>query len=115
MDKYIFPNRNGIRVMLGGARYPEIRDLDEDKIIEIAKKDVEKITGAKNPKFTWIKLHKNAIPNYSLGHQKLVEEIFEEAKKVGIILSGNAYRGVSFNDCIKNSYELATKLRKSNA
>ena len=114
MDKYIFPNRNGIRVMLGGARYPEIRDLDEDKIIEIAKKDVEKITGAKNPKFTWIKLHKNAIPNYSLGHQKLVKEIFEEAKKVGIILSGNAYRGVSFNDCIKNSYELAKKIKEGN-
>ncbi len=115
MDKYIFPNRNAIRVMLGGARYPEIRDLDEDKIIEIAKKDVEKITGAKNPKFSWIKLHKKAIPNYSLGHNELVENIFQEAQKVGIILTGNAYRGVSFNDCIKNSYELAKKLKDKNA
>jgi len=114
MDKYIFPNRNGIRVMVGGARYPEIKNLDEKEIIEIAKKDVEKITGAKNPKFTWIKLHKNAIPNYSLGHQNLVKEIFEEAKKEGIILTGNAYKGVSFNDCIKNSYELAQNLKEGN-
>jgi len=114
MDKYIFPNRNGIRVMLGGARYPEIKNLDEEEIIEIAKKDVEKITGAKNPKFSWIKLHKNAIPNYSLGHQNLVKEIFEEAKKEGIILTGNAYKGVSFNDCIKNSYELAKNLKEEN-
>ncbi|GAB6044432.1 protoporphyrinogen oxidase [Caminibacter profundus] len=111
MDKYIFPNRNGIRVMLGGARYPEIKDLSEKEIIEIVKRDVEKITGAKNPKFTWIKMHKYAIPNYSLGHQKLVEEIFEEAKKANVILSGNAYKGVSFNDCIKNSYELAQELK----
>jgi len=114
MDKYIFPHRNAIRVMLGGARYPEVRDLDEYSIIQKAKEDVEKITGAKEPKYTWIKIHKNAIPNYSLGHQKLVEEIFNEAKKVGIYLTGNAYKGVSFNDCIKNSYELAQKLKEEN-
>ncbi len=111
MDKYIFPNRNGIRVMVGGARYPNIKNLSEDKIIEIAKKDVEKMTNAKNPKFSWIKMHKNAIPNYSLGHQKLIEEIFDEAKKIDIILAGNAYKGVSFNDCIKNSFELAKELK----
>ena len=115
MDKYIFPNRNAIRVMLGGARYPEIRDMSEEEIIEKAKEDVEKITGAKNPKFKWIKVHKNAIPNYSLGHQKLIDEIFKEAEKLGIILHSNAYNGVSFNDCIKNSYNLAEKLRKENA
>ena len=111
MDKYIFPNRNGIRVMVGGARYPEIKNLNEKEIIEIAKKDVEKITNSKNPKISWVKFHKNAIPNYSLGHQQLVDEIFEEAKKVDIILTGNAYRGVSFNDCIKNSFNLAKELK----
>jgi len=112
MDKYIFPNRNAIRVMVGGARYPEIKKMTEEEIIEIAKKDVEKITGAKNPTFKWIKMHKNAIPNYSLGHQKLVENIMNEADKIGIYLTGNAYNGVSFNDCIKNSYELAQKIKE---
>ena len=114
MDKYIFPNRNGVRVMAGGARFPEIKEMDEEEIIELAKKDIEKITGAKNPKITWLKLHKKAIPNYSLGHQNLVKEIFEEAKKAGIILTGNAYNGVSFNDCIKNSYELAQQIKEGN-
>ena len=115
MDKYIFPNRNGIRVMLGGARYSEIKNLTEKEIIDLAKKDIEKITGAKNPKITWLKLHKKAIPNYSLGHQNLVKKILEEAKKVGIILTGNAYKGVSFNDCIRNSYELSQKIKEGNA
>jgi len=114
MDKYIFPNRNGIRAMVGGARWSEVKELDEEKIIKIAKNDIEKITGAKNPKFTWVKLHKNAIPNYSLGHQKLVSDIFDEAKKAGVYLHGNAYKGVSFNDCIKNSYELAQELKGKN-
>ena len=57
-------------------------------------------------------MDKNAIPNYSLGHQKLVEEIMNEAKNVNVYLIGNAYNGVSFNDCIKNSYELAQKIIK---
>jgi oxygen-dependent protoporphyrinogen oxidase len=111
MDKYIFPNRNGIRVMIGGARYSEIKEIDENQILEIALKDVYEIIKSANPKITWVKLHKNAIPNYSLGHQKLVNEIFREAEQNNIYLTGNAYRGVSFNDCIKNSYALAQKIK----
>ena len=111
MDKYIFPNRNGIRVMIGGARYPEIKEMSEDEIFEIAKNDVYEIINKSNSKIKWIKMHKNAIPNYSLGHQKLVEYIMNEAQKVNIYLTGNAYNGVSFNDCIKNSFELAQKIK----
>ena len=106
MDKYIFPNRNGVRVMIGGARFNEIKNLSEEEIKEIALKDIEKITGAKL-KIEWIKVHKKAIPNYSKGHLKLVEEIFKEAKKEGLILHSNAYRGVGFNDCIKNAKKIA--------
>lgn len=112
MDKFIFPNRNGVRLMLGGARYPEIKDMNEEEVVETAKKDVEKITGVNEPTFTWVKVHEKAIPNYSLGHKELVKKIMEEAEKIGVYLTGNAYYGVSFNDCIKNSYELAEKIRK---
>ena len=111
MDKYIFPHRNGIRLMLGGARFSEIKNLSEEAIIEIAKKDIYKIIKNANPKVTWIKMHKNAIANYSMGHQNLVNEIMSEAKKFNIYLTGNAYNGVSFNDCIKNSYELAKEIK----
>jgi len=114
MDKYIFPNRNGIRVMVGGARYPDIKDMSEDEIIEIAEKDVYEVIKNANPKIKWIKMHKKAIPNYSLGHQDLVKKIMDEAKKVNVYLTGNAYYGVSFNDCIKNSCELAEKIRGKN-
>jgi len=114
MDKYIFPNRNGIRVMVGGARFPEIKDMDENEIIEIAQKDIYEIIKNANPKIKWIKIHKNAIPIYSLGHQKLVEEIMNEAENANVYLTGNAYNGVSFNDCIKNSFELAQKIMGEN-
>jgi len=112
MDKYIFPNRNGIRVMVGGARYSDIKDMREEEIIDIAEKDLYEIIKNANPKIKWIKMHKNAIPNYSLGHQKLVENIMNEAEKANVYLTGNAYKGVSFNDCIKNSFELAERIKK---
>jgi len=111
MDKFVFENRNGIRVMIGGARFPDIREMNEEEILKIAKDDIKKILNLENPKIEWIKIHKNAIPNYSLNHQKLVEEIMNEAKKIGIYLHGNAYKGVSMNDCIKNSFELAQKIK----
>ena len=65
-----------------------------------------------NPKIIFFKLHKKAIPNYSLGHQQLVEEIMKEAKKIGIYLTGNAYNGVSFNESIANSVNLAKKIKE---
>jgi oxygen-dependent protoporphyrinogen oxidase len=114
MDKYIFPNRNGIRVMVGGARYPEIKEMSEEEIIKIAEKDIYEIIKNSKPKIRWIKMHKYAIPNYSLGHRELVEKIMKEARNINVYLIGNAYNGVSFNDCIKNSYELAQQIKKGN-
>ncbi len=110
MDKYIFPNRNGIRVMLGGARYPDIESMSEEEIFDIAQKDIYEIIKNANPKIKWVKIHKKGIPNYSLGHNELVSQIMDEAKQAGVYLIGNAYNGVSFNDCIKNSYALSERL-----
>ena len=45
MDKYIFPNRNGVRVMVGGARFSYIKNLSED---EITKKEIYLNEGVKN-------------------------------------------------------------------
>ena len=74
------------------------------------KKDLKKIINLE-PEIIFFKLHKKAIPNYSLAHQELVEEIMKEAKKVGIYLTGNAYNGVSFNESIANSFNLAQEIK----
>ena len=58
MDKYIFPNRNGIRAMVGGQRYKNILDMSEDEIIQNTLKDIEKIVGKNNLKVEFFKLHK---------------------------------------------------------
>jgi len=112
MDKYIFPNRNGIRCMVGGKRFEDIKNLSQDKIIKIVTEDIEKIIGKNSLKFEFFKLWENAIPNYKVGHLAIVKNIMQESNKIeNLYLNSNAYKGVSFNDCIKNSKNLAGNIK----
>ena len=108
MDKYIFPNRNGIRAMVGGQRFKEIAEMRENDIIKFTMEEIEKIVGKNNLKIEFFKMHKKGIPNYGVGHIKIVKNIMEEVNQIeNLYLNSNAYKGVSFNDCIKNSKNLA--------
>jgi len=112
MDKYIFPNRNGIRMMVGGKRFEKIREMNQEEIVEMVTKDVEKIIGKNDLKFEFFKMWNNAIPNYKVGHLGIVKNVMNEANKIdNLYLNSNAYKGVSFNDCIKNSKALAVSLK----
>jgi oxygen-dependent protoporphyrinogen oxidase len=111
MDKYIFPNRGGIRAMVGGQRYKDILNMTKEEIINSTLKDIEKIVGKNNLKVEFFKLHKKGIPNYKVGHLQIIKNISKELNKIdNLYLNSNAYKGVSFNDCIKNSKELAVNL-----
>jgi oxygen-dependent protoporphyrinogen oxidase len=52
-----------------------------------------------------------AIPQYLLGHGEKLKSIDELLKShPGLYLAGNAYRGISMNDCIENGYKLADEI-----
>jgi len=111
MDKYIFPNRNGIRVMVGGKRFEKIKEMSKEEIVEMVNKDIQKIIGKNNLKFEFFKMWNEAIPNYKVGHLGIVKNIMNEVNKIdNLYLNSNAYKGVSFNDCIKNSKNLAVNI-----
>jgi oxygen-dependent protoporphyrinogen oxidase len=111
MDKYIFPNRNGIRAMVGGERFKEIVNMKKDEIIQFTMEEINKIVGKHNLKIKFFKLHKKGIPNYGIGHITKVKKIMEEVDKIeNLYLNSNAYKGVSFNDCIKNSKNLVENI-----
>ena len=57
-----------------------------------------------------------AIPQYTVGHTerlRTLDRILEKQKN--LYLSGNAYRGISVNDCIENSAKLAEKIIEESA
>jgi len=52
-----------------------------------------------------------AIPQYTVGHVERLKNIDAAmGKHHGLFLTGNAYRGISVNDCIENSAKLAEKI-----
>jgi oxygen-dependent protoporphyrinogen oxidase len=104
-EKRTLNNQKLIRIMIGGQRNPDLVAKEESEIYKIAKDEVKNIMGiTEKPYLSYIKRWYKAIPNYNLGHIANMKIIFEDLKKHnGLYLTGNAYYGVSMNDCIKNA------------
>ncbi|GAB6183047.1 protoporphyrinogen oxidase [Thermodesulfovibrio hydrogeniphilus] len=116
-DSSIFPNRAPegyvlLRSMIGGRRAPELAMLPDDKLVDTAISELSNLLMIKgSPEFIKIFRWEKAIPQYELGHEEKLLRIEEILKSFqGLYLTGNAYRGVSVNDCIENSLRLAEKL-----
>lgn len=116
-DSSIFPNRAPegyvlLRTMIGGRRAPELAMLPDEKLIDTALSELKPLLNIKGqPEFIKIFRWEKAIPQYELGHEEklsLMEQIL--SKFPGLYLTGNAYRGVSVNDCIENSMRLAERI-----
>lgn len=113
----IFPGRapDGrvlLRSIVGGARSEEVALLPDDKLMDIVMAELSSIMGIKSdPDFVRIYRWEKAIPQYQVGHAARLELIRKElAAHPGLVLGGNAYRGVSLNDCIENGYRIADEL-----
>ena len=60
------------------------------------------------PEFARIYRHEKAIPQYLRGHAARLQATNEELTKFPrLVLTGNAFRGVSLNDCVLNAYNTA--------
>jgi len=117
-DSSIFPNRAPegrvlLRAMAGGARAPEIAVLPEQALVDTVLSELRSITGLKaEPEFAKSFLHKKAIPQYNVGHFKVLDALAEtEARHKGLYITGNAFRGVSLNDCVASGMRLAERMR----
>ncbi|MBI5846571.1 MAG: protoporphyrinogen oxidase [Nitrospirae bacterium] len=121
-DSSIFQNRAPegyalLRVMVGGARASDLAMQPEPQLLATIRKelsDIIKITAA--PDFVRIYRHEMAIPQYTVGHTERLRNIDAIlAKQKNLYLTGNAYRGISVNDCIENSAKLAEKIIEESA
>jgi oxygen-dependent protoporphyrinogen oxidase len=116
-DSSIFPNRAPegyvlLRSMIGGARASDLAMEQEPRLVEMIRKELADILGvASDPDFVRIYRHEKAIPQYTVGHVERLKNIDAAlGRHRGLFLTGNAYRGVSVNDCIENSAKLAEKI-----
>ena len=98
--------------MVGGARTPEFALLPDEQLISRVCSDLQDILGVKaEPDFIRIFRHKRAIPQYNVGHAARLKAINTHLQKhPGLVLTGNAFKGVSLNDCVVNAWKTAQTL-----
>lgn len=116
-ESSIFPERSPegsvlVRSIVGGARNESLPFLNDEKLIDTVMGELEKTMGVRSdPDFVRIYRWERAIPQYLVGHAAGLGEIEKRmAALPGLFLTGNAYRGVSLNDCVANGYRVAARV-----
>ncbi len=102
-----------LSVFLGGIRKPEMVDLDDQKIIEIVKKEVTEMMGLNSfePDLLKISRYQHAIPQYGKESEEKLNAINDLEKEFpGLILAGNIRDGIGMADRIKQAHTISREL-----
>lgn len=100
-----------LRIIAGGVFDPAFVDLTDDDALAIVRDELRVCLGiVEPPVFVMHKRWDRAIPQYLRGHLDRVAQIEADALEIGVHVTGNAYRGVSLNDCVRRATELAAHL-----
>ena len=99
-----------LRSIVGGARRPEMMELDDAELVAAVRGELRSILGIDaDPVHTRVVRWPRAIPQYEIGHRERVARA-EGALPGGIRLTGNAYRGVALNDCTREAERIAAEI-----
>lgn len=116
-DSSVYPGRAPagrvlMRVMVGGATDPAAVGLDDSALLDVVRADLRTVMGIHlAPDFVRIIRHPTGIPQYTVGHlDRLASAEARLAANPGLVLAGNAYRGVSINACIADAGAIAERV-----
>lgn len=101
-----------LRVFMGGALGEAVLEGSDEALAATAHGQLVELLGARAaPLFTRVSRYPRAMPQYRVGHLKLVEAIEARLGKYpGLALAGGAYRGVGISDCVRSGEEAAERL-----
>jgi oxygen-dependent protoporphyrinogen oxidase len=98
-----------LRVLLGGARDPEVVGLPDDVLLTTVLRELATVLGLRGePAARRLYRYPQGIPQYNVGHDKRLRRIEGWLERLpGLYLTGNAYRGVGINDCVEEGGRVA--------
>jgi oxygen-dependent protoporphyrinogen oxidase len=103
----MFPNRAPedhelISFFIGGSRNPDYASPDTEKLISMLTPTLENLLGiTARPTFAYQRFWEQSIPQYSIGHQKLIQSIENFEKQFpGLKFEGNYRKGIALNQAI---------------
>ncbi len=114
-QKYVHRAPEGkvlLRVFAGGARRPEMAEMDADKLEPHVLGELAGLLGIRGePLFRTTSHWPGTMPQYHVGHLKLVEGIESRVAALpNLELAGNAYHGVGIPVCIRSGEQAAERL-----
>jgi oxygen-dependent protoporphyrinogen oxidase len=118
-ESHIFPDRQPdgslqLRVMLGGALRPEMESYEDNDLIESAVKELQRLHRfSARPLVLGIRRWNSAIPQYELGHARLINDAISAIKgsNMGPLeLAGNYLQGVSLSDTATSGRHAGQKI-----
>jgi len=101
------------RSMLGGAGDPAVLGLTDEQLWQTLKRELDPLVGIRNEEPAFIRIYRweRGIPQFKIGHRERrarLEQLI--ARYPGLFIAGNAYYGVSLNDCVKMAYRVASQI-----
>jgi oxygen-dependent protoporphyrinogen oxidase len=100
------------RALCGGWNRPDVVDWDDDRLLTAVRAELRLAQGVTAaPVFHQVVRWRPAIPQYFVGHGERVAAIEARAARFpGLFLAGNAYHGVSLNDCVADAGATARRV-----
>jgi protoporphyrinogen/coproporphyrinogen III oxidase len=101
-----------LRVMIGGARDLSVLELSDEELLTLVAQEVDHIQGVDGlPCFSRVFRHERAIPQYTVGHAARLVHLAQRLEShPRLFITGNAYRGISVNDCARNARLMAEEI-----
>ncbi len=102
-----------LRVFVGGAMQSELVDLDDEPLQELVLRelsDLLSITG--QPMLRFVTRQIEAMPQYYLGHEQLIERIEKRADQLpNFAVASNVLHGIGIPNCIQAGEKAAEAIK----
>ncbi|HTY01190.1 MAG TPA: protoporphyrinogen oxidase [Bacteroidota bacterium] len=115
----LFPHRApagfvALTSFVGGARQPELAGKNDDDLAAMTHSETVSLLGAADPPvYRKIIRWTHAIPQYNLGHTRIMEAIDRvESANPGLFFCANYRGGIAVGDCLMSGQRIAERVLK---